>query len=521
MLRKLGILLLVVVMVFSSSGCGGGGTVTTTDSGDNDGTDGDTGDYVGGPYGGLVEEHANLTWDGSPGQCLQCHESEAREMHASVHYQWKGAAIMMTSGPQIQGKIAGAVNSYCINIEGNWEGCGKCHAGQGDKPTETADGNQLANIDCLMCHQKDYKRKLVNGKWVPDTAAMSITLDEAVITAQLPTREDCLRCHAYAGGADAVKRGDITQAHSNTSDSNFDVHMSAGGENMNCTSCHTTNHHQIAGKGSDLRPSESLTQMSCADCHSDKASGSGHGDPDIDKHVARVACQTCHIPVYARNASDTAATEATETHRTWRSTHSTSAPFHPAATLANNLQPEYLFYDGTSSCANLGEVANVDQSTGNYPTSRPNGSVSTINSKLHAFKYKTAEQPRVNRTGEFLALDTSMYFATGDGDASARQGLVNMGLSSNEPYSWIITETYQMLNHEVSPHSQALDCSACHGTTTRMDLKGKLGYELKKVQSDLCNDCHSSKTASFTRVHDKHVDDERIDCSRCHNFSRL
>ena len=120
--------------------------------------------------------HANLTWDGTPGVCLSCHKEQAREMYASTHYQWEGDALYRTSGPLKQGKISNAVNSYCINILGNWGDCGNCHVGLGAKPVATPSptDDQLKNIDCLVCHQKDYKRVKVNGTFVPDTANMTL-----------------------------------------------------------------------------------------------------------------------------------------------------------------------------------------------------------------------------------------------------------------------------------------------------------------------------------------------------------
>lgn len=146
--------------------------------------------------------HAKLVWKGSPGLCLSCHKEEAREVYASTHYQWQGEALYRTGGPLMQGKISNAVNSYCINILGNWADCGSCHVGLGAQPvtnTATTDA-QLNNIDCLICHQKDYKRIQVNGAFVPDTANMSITMNQAVRTVHRPERSNCLACHAKAGG---------------------------------------------------------------------------------------------------------------------------------------------------------------------------------------------------------------------------------------------------------------------------------------------------------------------------------
>src|SRR5512139_611839 len=118
-----------------------------------------------------ADPHAGLTWQG-PQTCLTCHQTEAREVHGSSHYQWQGPTPYTVNGPEIQGKLSTALNSYCISIQGNWNACGSCHVGLGAKPEATATVAQLQNVDCLICHQKEYKRKKVNGVFVPDTASM-------------------------------------------------------------------------------------------------------------------------------------------------------------------------------------------------------------------------------------------------------------------------------------------------------------------------------------------------------------
>jgi hypothetical protein len=465
--------------------------------------------------------HGGLTWTGAD-TCLECHTTEAHEVHGSVMYQWEGEAPEMVSGPPVQGKISGGVNSYCINIEGNWPVCGSCHVGLGLQPEGVASPEQLANIDCMLCHQQAYRRtRGADGVFVPDTANMAITMDEAARTVHLPVRANCLQCHAKAGGGDAVKRGDLSLAHGDTADLHFDVHMSTTGGNLPCQQCHTTEGHRVAGRGSDLRPTDLAVPVECTNCHASKAQPEGHEGAWIDNHVARVACQTCHIPVYAKDAGDSAASEATETHRTWLETHSSTPPIHPASTKANNLLPEYGFWNHTNRNYLLGDVAVLDPATGRYPTSRPIGGIDDPVSKLYPFKYKTAEQPLASRTSQLIALDTSVFFASGDADAATRQGLENMGLSPSEPVDWIETDTLQALNHEVSPASAALDCSNCHASTTRMDLQGELGYQLKADHNTVCTQCHGNESYdSFTWMHDKHVRDKRYDCSWCHEFSR-
>jgi hypothetical protein len=471
--------------------------------------------------------HANLIWDG-PGTCLTCHEPEARTMHGSVHYQWQGEAPFMTGGPALQGKLHTSVNSYCINILGNWQGCSTCHVGLGAMPEPQVSQAQLENIDCLICHQAGYKRKKVNGVFVPDLQNMTITMDQAVKTVHIPGRENCIQCHAKGGGGDNFKRGDLSLAHSRTTDKNFDVHMATTGANLNCQACHDFTNHRVAGRGSDLRETDSMAPISCStsECHPNKATARGHRTSAVNRHVARVACQTCHIPVYARNAADSPATEATEVYRTWLEPHLTATgALHPTSTLMNNLVPEYRFWNKFSTGYSLYDKVFVDPETGRYPTSRPMGMIDdpTTESKLYPFKYKTALQPMATDTYQLIAMDTKVYFSTGDAQAAVRSGLINMGYSGNEPYDFVETDTFQLITHEVPPSSQVLTCSKCHGSTSQMNLK-EVGYVLKGSVSVVCSQCHSASKArenkSFTELHKEHVTEEGYDCSWCHTFSR-
>lgn len=463
-----------------------------------------------------------LSWRGTS-TCLKCHQTEGEEVFSSVHYQWLGETPYMTSGPEIQGKLDIGVNSYCINTTGNWNGCGACHTGLGDRPSPIMSTNQLENIDCLICHQDQYKRKKVDGKFIPDTDAMLVSMKEAAQTVHLPTRQGCLQCHATGGGGDNFKRGDMALAHGATSDSSYDVHMASTGANLTCQSCHTTEQHRMAGRGSDLRTTDLDVAMTCISCHENKSTPQGHSTPAVGNHVARVACQSCHIPLYAKNASDTAATEMTETHRDWQLPHLTaSGVIHPTPTMEGNLIPRYRWWNGTSSSYLLYDQANIDPPTGNIPTSRPIGSIT--DGKIYPFKYKTAYQPLNSDTNQLIALDTSVYFASGDYDAAIQSGLINMGADVASTVTWTTTDTFQLITHEVAPSNDALSCGNCHGNGSRMDLTGELGYTLKGPENQLCTQCHEKKDGEdgpiYRWIHEEHVDEENIDCSLCHTFSR-
>jgi hypothetical protein len=467
--------------------------------------------------------HANLTWEGSQ-TCLTCHKAEALEMHASSHYQWEGPASYAVNGTDIQGKMNTAFNSYCVSILGNWNACGSCHAGLGAKPELNPSTAQLENIDCLICHQKDYKRKKVNGVFIPDTANMIITMDQAVQTVHLPERLNCLQCHAKGGGGDNNKRGDIAMAHATTADRNFDVHMSSTGANLTCQECHITQNHRIAGRGSDLRQTDLDVAMTCstATCHPAKATATGHSTLDVNRHIGRVACQTCHISTYARNAADTTADESTEVYRDWTvpEWNGTLSRYEPTIPRGNNLKPTYHFWDGYSWNYSLGESAWLDPLTGAYATSRPVGAINALISKLYPFKYKKSFQPLASN-GALVALDTAVYFATGNYNSAVKAGLTNMGYASTETYNNVETDTYQLITHEVMPMGSALTCTQCHtATATQMNLKD-MGYAMKGTQAETCTQCHDSESMpSYANLHKKHVTSKEYDCSWCHTFSR-
>ena len=304
--------------------------------------------------------------------------------------------------------------------------------------------------------------------------------------------------------------------------------MNTANADLNCQACHVFKAHKTIGKGSDLRPTDDIargSEVSCPTCHSDKITADGHDLARINDHVARVACQTCHIPSYAR--------VTTEVHRDWRNNYEgspadgTSGPGHPLTLKQADLIPTYKFWNRKSDNYLLGDDASRtrDPELGTYPTSRPMGTITDVGSKLFPFKYKTAYQPKTSVDHRLIALDTYEYLkVSGNADAAVKKGLEAMGYSAAEPYEWVLTDTYQLLNHGISPASGALQCGDCHGAGAQMDLSGELGYRLRGSESAVCSQCHEleedDEEKGFYALHDKHVRDKRIDCISCHNFTR-
>lgn len=107
-------------------------------------------------------DHSLLIVDAyeGPRTCVKCHAKHAVDMFGSVHYQWDGPTPNVPNIEGNAGKGNDSFNTYCGAVNASRRAvCWKCHVGNGKVVTETADEEQLNNIDCLMCHQDAYKRK--------------------------------------------------------------------------------------------------------------------------------------------------------------------------------------------------------------------------------------------------------------------------------------------------------------------------------------------------------------------------
>ena len=109
-----------------------------------------------------------------------------------------------------------------------------------------------------------------------------------------PSRTDCGTCHFFGGGGNNVKHGDLEEALFDPS-REVDVHMASDGSDMQCVDCHTAQKHQMLGKMYSVS-SMNRNRVACEQCHSSIP----HTDDVLNNHTLKVACQTCHIPTYAK-----------------------------------------------------------------------------------------------------------------------------------------------------------------------------------------------------------------------------
>lgn len=470
----------------------------------------------------LRGDHQGITQYDGPQTCIACHASEAEDALHSEHMKWDGKWQQ--------------VNTYCTSPAPADYACLSCHASTGKVTNQTVN-----DVDCLVCHNDTYQRSLqpldipltvtdwqgnqktymtpsknTEGYYTMqprfDLMPPGTTMAQLAQNVHMPTRATCLRCHAKSGGGDGVKRGDISTANLNPSLAS-DVHMSPQGGDFTCQTCHAMRDHQIPGRGIDLHVAEGGTVKACTECH---GTNPPHINAKINDHTGRVACQSCHIPTFAKDVP-------TEMSRDWR-----TPVWNPTGcngqgawvgeeVKAGNVVPQYTFWNGTSEVYNLPDPISP-QPDGTFAMAAANGDINGGGSKLYPIKLHESWQPRHDTTGSMVQYDVLWNFMTGKYEEAAARGVAFMGLSG--AYSWVHTTAEQLITHGVEPKENALLCDECHVDGPQVDLPG-LGYALKGPESQVCTQCHGQEDVpSFYSLHRKHVDDKGYDCSRCHTFTR-
>jgi octaheme c-type cytochrome (tetrathionate reductase family) len=403
-------------------------------------------------------------------QCLKCHEKHAEDFMKTTHWTW---ALEQKVGDRtvVRGK-KNAINNFCTSIASNEPRCTSCHAGYG-WTDNSFDFSNPGNVDCLVCHD-------TTGTYVkePTGAGNPSKRVDLVYVAQnvgTPSRFNCGTCHFYGGGGDAVKHGDLDSSIEYPT-RGIDVHMDADGNNFSCQECHTTEHHAIPGNSLGVSPG-GTKHFSCEKCHD----ATPHAQSRLNKHAATVACQTCHIPFFAKEVPTklswdwSTAGQDLEEHNDEYGKHAYDKK-KGHFKWGKMVTPEYLWYNGTANAYERGDKIDPDKVT---RLTYPNGSIKDEKAKIYPFKLHSGKQIYDAKNKYFI---TAKVFGDGgywrdfDWDKAAKLGMEASGLKYSGEYGFAPTEMYWRINHMVSPKEEALGCLDCHGDNGRMQW-AELGYK--------------------------------------------
>jgi octaheme c-type cytochrome (tetrathionate reductase family) len=416
--------------------------------------------------------------------CIGCHNLTESELHSTVHWQWDGKLNV--------------INNYHPNVVSNSKACGSCHIGYGLSKSLT-DEIQPAAVDCLACH--DTSGEYFFSRFHQDGAECSMCHDDGARALKERVKEEgyhyknftlaemaqqvgetsvasCGSCHFYDGGGDGAKHGDLDSALIHAS-FEMDVHMSAEGANLSCADCHQTVDHDMAGSlysfaGPTDEGSVSALdgpRATCVSCHG----LSPMKDEKLNEHTDVIACETCHIPSYARNGI------ATKTHWDWSTAGKLDRKQRPVAeynddeqvvyssqkgdlTYGENLTPVYRWFNGEMNYHSVG--MSVDPMQTNEINS-PQGSAEDGRSKIYPFHQFESTLPYDTQSNQLLPMhlagsDRDAFWNGYNWDESLAVASAAVGIDYSGEYDFTPTVMSRVLNHSVAPASMALTCNDCH-----------------------------------------------------------
>lgn len=405
--------------------------------------------------------------------CLSCHNSRAEELLHSSHWTWQRSEVLEGKGEVALGK-KNILNNFCIGVSGSEGTCTRCHIGYG-WTHKTFDFNEPTNIDCLVCHDNSgvYKKKS-GGAGYPDE---SVDLKYVAQNVGIPSKENCGVCHFWGGGGNNVKHGDLEISLLDCS-REVDVHMASEGENMTCIACHVTENHQIAGKLYALS-SENKNRATCEQCHGSEP----HKNTLLNQHNIRIACQTCHIPEYAKvngtkmwwdwSTAGRLDENGGEIHEADADGNHNYLSIKGTFVYNDHVVPEYFWFNGIANHQLITDKIDtipvqMNSLSGSY-NDKGSKQRSTAPSKIWPVKvhhgkqiydreYMTLIQPKLwsPTPGD------SAYWTDFDWGKAAKAGMDYVGLPYSGNYGFIETEMYWPLNHMVSPKEKSLSCKDCH-----------------------------------------------------------
>lgn len=432
--------------------------------------------------------------------CLTCHTEAAKQIHKTKHWTWE---FLNPDTKQRLGK-KNIINNFCTAVPSNYEFCTACHVGYGWK-NEKFDFTSQENVDCVVCHDTTGTYRKIPGlaghptykdmEFPPHSGKIVKPADLTKVAQNVgkTSRATCGACHFYGGGGDAVKHGDLDSTLKNPA-KYLDVHMDKKGLNFSCGTCHMTAGHQVPGSrytptamdkdGSHMRGKADLSNPStCQSCHGTKPHPAKMAK--LNDHTSKVACQTCHIPEFARG-------QATKMSWDWSTAGKLTPEGKPITakdsagrnaydskkgnfTWEDHVIPEYTWFNG--------KVNYTLRETKLDPTkvvkiNSFEGSPDDGKSMIWPTKVFRGQQPYDKATNTLLiphtfGNDDSAYWSNFDWKKSLETGMKSVDGQFSGQYGFVKTEMSWPITHMVAPKKDAMSCTQCHSQNGRLkDIKG-------------------------------------------------
>jgi octaheme c-type cytochrome (tetrathionate reductase family) len=460
------------------------------------------GDYM--EYASINDENIHelffsaILYEGTE-TCLLCHQDQGEQLLDTGHFKQSGVVENIVG---LEGKEYGKkdlLNNFCVAVPSNEGRCSQCHIGYGWKD-KNYDFNDPTNVDCLVCHDQSgeyQKGKTSAGLPEPDVDLNVVARSIAV--SGRPNREACLDCHAYAGGGDNVKHGDLSSNQIETT-REYDVHMGVDGANFDCVNCHGTNHDPKTGDvnhgnaGMSLHSVHEGEMKQCVDCHGSRetihAGTMAEANLFAEDWHDRLACQVCHIPAIARKLP-------TKVEWYWEDAGKESGtPDDPVTgkptwdrkkgtfVWKTDVRPALRYANGKWERKVIGVSDKYDEEP--IQLAVPQGDYYDPTAMIYPFKLMKGNQPVDPNTRTVLvphlfgkAGGPNPFWEKWDWTAALQDGADYTGQDFSGTHIFGMTEMLLSVNHEVAPAEDAL------------------GYG---PIPEACVDCHTTGVVDFTEL---------------------
>ncbi len=415
-----------------------------------------------------------------PAACLTCHTEAGKQLRATDHWAWS------VINPRT-GQALGLLHTFNMVFGSDQAQCADCHIGNEWK-NGRFDFTSDKNVDCLVCHDTTgaYKRFSADAGKSPfktiESSKGGADVQEAVnlsFVAQhvgKTSRETCGSCHFNADGGDGLKHGDLDASLENPKRT-LDIHMGVDGLNFTCSTCHVAEGHvftptfyTMAAKethGINVPGHDNSSRATCESCHGFKPHRPSPHKPAIyaklNEHTEKVACETCHIPSYARGGVPT------KTAVDWSTAGKKGPDVKPlqiddsqgraiyttetgGSTRGENLIPHYAWFDGEIRYARLGERIDPGKPVA---LNTFEGSAMDPNARVWPFKVMRGKLPY--DAGKRTLAVAHLF---GDDDAA--------GADYSGAHGFVDATMSLPLAHTVAPIEQALQCGDCHRSDGRL-----------------------------------------------------
>lgn len=431
--------------------------------------------------------------------CLSCHTEAAAQLMQTPHWTWEYE-------DPVKGEPLGKktmLNAFCIGHQSNEAFCAACHAGYGWED-DSFDFTAERNVDCLVCHSAEYYVKpfglaghpaYERTEYPPDSGKFYEPTDlvAAARSVGVSSREACGSCHFYGGGGDGVKHGDLDSSLVDPSEA-LDVHMASDGLNFSCAECHETRDHKVPGSRLSMTASDAhgpimrgrkddRNPASCQACHGEQPhDGDLLHSERLNHHAHTLACQTCHIPTFARGGVPTRMawdwSQATQLdadgnpfklkndqgHLTY---DSRKGRFEPQ----ENVVPDYQWFDGSVDYIQPDATVTPGET---FYVNRFRGTPGSADARIWPVKNFSGRQPYDTENGNLVVMqvgipnDTSLWFNF-DFAKAIQAGMAATDRPFSGQFDFVDTRMTWPITHMVAPAEDALACADCHRPGGRLD----------------------------------------------------